>query len=553
LPPASGALWNLTTGGHLKFGVGSFATGEKMRLTANGLGINVTAPVTQLHITENTGLRNGMMVSEPTSPTSDGAFYGLDISSPAGKEAMIWNYYTSAAMKFGTNNTERMRIDGTGKVGIGVNVMSRLLHVGGTSNTVRIEGLSSVGTFVAAPTSSVDHLVYADFNGDLKAIPSGSSGQVLTLNGSSVPIWTTSSSSAWSLTGNGSTVDGTNFIGTTDNVPFNIRVNNQRAGRIDPLLSNSFFGYWAGRDNSGSANTAMGTNALLKTTLGMRNTAIGVAALEENVLGQDNTAVGTFALYYSIGHRNTAVGAFSLDANSLTTDDNTAVGYGALDANSTGFSNTSVGSASSQYNFTGDQNSAFGFASLLFNSAGAYHTAIEAYSGTQGAALSNTLAAGYSATVDASNKTVIGNTAMTSIGGQVGWTTYSDARVKQQIENNVPGLSFIKLLQPVTYRYNIAREKELLGIKNDTADWSGKNDIEQMVFSGFIAQQVDVAAKSIGYNFSGVDKSGNIMGLRYAEFVVPLVKAVQEQQEQIDELKKQNELLLHRIEMLEKK
>jgi hypothetical protein len=32
-------------------------------------------------------------------------------------------------------------------------------------------------------------------------------------------------------------------------------------------------------------------------------------------------------------------------------------------------------------------------------------------------------------------------------------------------------------------------------------------------------------------------------GLRYAEFVVPLVKAVQEQQQQIEELKTANKLL----------
>ena len=142
---------------------------------------------------------------------------------------------------------------------------------------------------------------------------------------------------------------------------------------------------------------------------------------------------------------------------------------------------------------------------------------------------------------------------MITIGGQVGWTTYSDQRVKQNIEHNVPGLSFISLLQPVTYHYNIAREKELLGIKNDNEEWNGKHDIERIRFSGFIAQQVDAAANSIGYNFSGVDKAGNVMGLRYAEFVVPLVKAVQEQQQQIDALKLQNEKLLERLEKLEQK
>ena len=40
----------------------------------------------------------------------------------------------------------------------------------------------------------------------------------------------------WGLLGNASSVDGTNFIGTTDNLPFNIRVNNQKAGRIDAVL-----------------------------------------------------------------------------------------------------------------------------------------------------------------------------------------------------------------------------------------------------------------------------------------------------------------------------
>ena len=43
-----------------------------------------------------------------------------------------------------------------------------------------------------------------------------------------------SASGAWLLTGNAGTVDGVNFVGTIDSVPFNVRVNNQRSGRIDP-------------------------------------------------------------------------------------------------------------------------------------------------------------------------------------------------------------------------------------------------------------------------------------------------------------------------------
>ena len=73
------------------------------------------------------------------------------------------------------------------------------------------------------------------------------------------------------------------------------------------------------------------------------------------------------------------------------------------------------------------------------------------------------------------------------------------------------------------------------------------------MFSGFVAQEVEQAAKSTGYDFSGVDKPKNendMYGLRYAEFVVPLVKAVQElskmnkdRDAKIDTLQKQiNEL-----------
>src|ERR1700756_3611737 len=44
---------------------------------------------------------------------------------------------------------------------------------------------------------------------------------------------TGNSSNAWLLLGNAGTVDGTNFIGTTDNIPLTIKVDNKNAGRIE--------------------------------------------------------------------------------------------------------------------------------------------------------------------------------------------------------------------------------------------------------------------------------------------------------------------------------
>jgi trimeric autotransporter adhesin len=78
----------------------------------------------------------------------------------------------------------------------------------------------------------------------------------------------------------------------------------------------------------------------------------------------------------------------------------------------------------------------------------------------------------------------------------------------------------------------------------------------QIRYSGFLAQEVEAAAKSAGYDFSGVDgpkNNNDIYGLRYAEFVVPLVKAVQEQQQMLEAQQKTIELLQKQIKLLEEK
>ena len=86
-------------------------------------------------------------------------------------------------------------------------------------------------------------------------------------NGTAWTPITAGSSAGWSLTGNAGTVDGTNFIGTTDNIPFNIKVNNQKAGRIDHINWNSYFGYQSGNANtSGIHNTAIGYQANVADT-----------------------------------------------------------------------------------------------------------------------------------------------------------------------------------------------------------------------------------------------------------------------------------------------
>lgn len=91
----------------------------------------------------------------------------------------------------------------------------------------------------------------------------------------------------------------------------------------------------------------------------------------------------------------------------------------------------------------------------------------------------------------------------------------------------------------------------------DVADEFTDKAIEEAgrnIHEGFVAQEVEEAAKKLGFEFYGVDKPKTIdglYGLRYDNFVVPLVKAVQELSKQNEELRKQNVEQEKRIDKLE--
>ena len=68
--------------------------------------------------------------------------------------------------------------------------------------------------------------------------------------------------------------------------------------------------------------------------------------------------------------------------------------------------------------------------------------------------------------------------------------------------------------------------------------------------SGFIAQEVETAAQESGYNFNGIHKpesDKDNYSLAYSQFVVPLVKSVQELSKENEEQRKINESLKKEI------
>jgi hypothetical protein len=284
---------------------------------------------------------------------------------------------------------------------------------------------------------------------------------------------------------------------------------------------------------------------LSTNTAGTRNTGIGTQALDVNTLASDNTAVGFSALRTNTTNgANTAVGSYALELN--TGQQNSALGWYALLENAGGSFNTAIGSQAMMNNTSGVGNTAIGRMALANITSGGDNVAIGNQAGPALSNVFNTINIGLGANVTASDRARIGNTAITEIGGYAPWSDVSDVRFKRDISPQTHGLDFILKLEPITYRFDVRKLNAHTYAAGDTLfnDPRSQEAIatkEQRVYSGFSAQQVEEAAKSVGYDFSGVCAPANEQdhyALAYSTFVVPLVKAMQEQQAMILELKK---------------
>jgi hypothetical protein len=238
--------------------------------------------------------------------------------------------------------------------------------------------------------------------------------------------------------------------------------------------------------------------------------------------------------YWSPGDLGNGAGNTGLGANRLYYNtsgySNTAVGFSSLYENTTGYYNTGLGAASLYGQTTGHDNTAVGVSSLSGNGTGSYNTAIGSGANVDSSGRVNATAIGYGAIVDASYKVRIGNDQVTSIGGHVGWTNFSDIRGKTDIAALDLGLDFVMALRPVSFKLK---------------QGNGRTDM------GFIAQDIETLLGD-GYNVLGIGGDRNrTLALRYTDFISPLVKAVQEQQAQIESQKAAIESLTRRLERLE--
>lgn len=183
-------------------------------------------------------------------------------------------------------------------------------------------------------------------------------------------------------------------------------------------LFNMFLGSTAGGTTPlGSRNVTLGQNTMsgVSTSLADNNTAVGYEALKADTSGYENTAIGSQALTANTtGADNTAIGPYTLMGNT-TGEFNTAIGPFALSVNTSGSYNVSIGHASGSLVSTGTLNTLVGSAAANTLSTGSSNTIIGRLAATTLGTGSSNVVIGESADVSsasASGRIAIGTSAV---------------------------------------------------------------------------------------------------------------------------------------------
>jgi hypothetical protein len=265
-------------------------------------------------------------------------------------------------------------------------------------------------------------------------------------------------------------------------------------------FTNNVFGHTSSTAmSSGSYNSAFGYGSLQANTTGTANSANGALSLYSNVTGSDNSAFGYNALFSpaSAGSRNSAFGVGALYSSSGSA--NTAVGYNALNVNSSYVNSTGLGA---------------------------------------------------NAAVAGSNQVQLGDSA-TRAYAYGALIDRSDIRDKADVKDTNLGLEFIKELRPVDFKWDMREDykpsfdkdadPEIYKLANITHDGSKKRN---RYHHGLIAQEVKEVLDRNGIDFGGYQdykiKGGDdVLGIGYTELIAPMIKAIQQLSAKVDSLEAQ--------------
>ncbi|MDF1572782.1 MAG: tail fiber domain-containing protein [Bacteroidales bacterium] len=343
---------------------------------------------------------------------------------------------------------------------------------------------------------------------------------------------------------------------------------------------NIFIGYGAGRNHVGVNPDNMPVPGSLD--IGNRNTYVGYESGYSSIKSGMNTMIGCHAGYYNLASSNTFVGDAS-GYNNTTGTKNVFLGTSSGMLNETGANNIFLGVHAGFGNSKGSDNVAIGngagssFKSGINNVFIGSGTGGAGYYGSDGAGSYNVVLgfqAGYEL-INGSNNIFIGNQAGKNedgsnllyiansetnqplvwgsfeqknlvingngtdntakltfyvngdAGGNLAWSTESDARMKKDVEPISQALAKVLSLQGVNFTW-----------KDETRGILGK----QM---GFIAQQAEPIVPEVVIN------KEDHYSMQYAPITALLVEAVKEQQKILNGKEKEIQELRNRVEKLE--
>jgi hypothetical protein len=454
--------------------------------------------------------------------------------------------------------TERMRIDGNGLVGIGLNPSGTTVRLQ-VSTDALISGLT-VGKGAAAVATNTAFGVSAMASVTTSATSTAIGYEALFTQSTGNQNTAVGFSALRANTTGFNTAVGSQALRDNTTGGNNTAVGTTALATNTTGASNTAVGFSALTVNTASNNTALGASALAANTTGTTNTAVGAGALATNITGASNTAVGFNALNANTATNNTAFGASALAANTSGVDNN-AFGASSLATNTTGSYNVAMGQATLTSLTTAVGNVAMGYATMNGITTGNYNvgigygclTGITNTSGNigigQGAGGGLTTGSfniyiGYGSTASSSaasqelvlspNPNITGkgnNTGFINVGAagsvyqgnnSASWATTSDIRIKENVTDVASGLDIITALRPVQFDYIL----------------TGQHD------TGFIAQEYQKVLPDQVTTHTATGKEVALTGgedlLAINQNLVPyLVKAIQELKEEVDSLKKQ--------------
>ena len=406
-------------------------------LTTNGSGVSSWSTI---DLSSKLSLTGGTLTGDLTIP--DKIIHSGDTDTSI-------RFPSANTFAIETAGTQRVTVDSSGNVGVGVTNPQTGLHISdgsslaGPQNTgagrLTIQNSSSADIQLMSANTGYNHIFFGDQD-------DANAGVIYYQHNSGVNamVFTTNAAERLRIDSSGRLLVGTSssptvgsgaiaksvIQGNTSNSAGAGYLSLQRGQAAASISSGETLGLINFADSAGNdyaiikgrTGAAGGSNDY-PGELVFATAADGASVTTDRMI-IDSSGTATFAADASINsltigrgagnvNGNTALGYLALEFNNAGVAGNTAVGIQALYANTTGVDNTAVGMGTLQLNTTGSNNVAIGRQSLFFNTTGSNNTATGEDALRNNTTANNNTAHGFKALY--SNTT---GTANTSIGMQ---------------------------------------------------------------------------------------------------------------------------------------